>query len=60
MTQVKNATLQCEYHMNKDNQLYTIVWTQTYQSWPEPAVTQEPEPEDLTQAREVLARIMSK
>jgi hypothetical protein len=46
--------------MNKDNQLYTIVWTQTYQSWPDPEVKQEPELEDLTLAREVLARIMSK
>jgi hypothetical protein len=43
--------------MNKETPLYTIVWTQTYQSWP---VEQEPEPEDLTLAREVLARIMSK
>ena len=46
--------------MNKDNQLYKIVWTQTYQSWPEPEIKQEPELEDLAQAREVLARIMSK
>lgn len=45
--------------MNKDNQLYKIVWTQTYESWPEPEVAQEPEL-DLTQAQEVLARIMSK
>ena len=43
--------------MNKDNELYRIVWTQTYASWP---VEQEPEIVDLTQAREVLARIMSK
>ena len=43
--------------MNKDNELYRIVWTQTYEAWP---VEQEPEIVDLTQAREVLARIMSK
>jgi hypothetical protein len=31
--------------------LYTISWTQTYEAWPV---------EDLTLAREVLARIMAK
>jgi hypothetical protein len=46
--------------MNKETPLYTIVWTQTYQSWPDPEVQQEPELEDLTLAREVLARIMTK
>jgi len=46
--------------MNKETPLYTIVWTQTYQSWPEPEIKQEPELEDLTAAQEVLARIMSK
>ena len=47
--------------MNRDNELYRIVWTQVYDSWPaEPAVEQEPEIEDLTQAQEVLARIMAK
>jgi hypothetical protein len=46
--------------MSKDNQLYKIVWTQTYQSWPEPEIKQEPELEDLTAAKEVLARIMAK
>jgi len=45
--------------MNKDNQLYKIVWTQTYEAWPDTVVPQEPEL-DLTLAREVLARIMSK
>ena len=43
--------------MNKETQLYKIVWTQTYQAWP---VEQEPEIVDLTQAQEVLARIMAK
>jgi len=42
---------------NKETQLYCIVWTQTYEAWP---VEQEPEIADLTQAREVLARIMAK
>ena len=47
--------------MNRDNELYRIVWTQVYEAWPvEPEVEQEPEIIDLTQAREVLARIMSK
>ena len=43
--------------MNNDNELYRIVWTQMYQSWPEP---EEPEITDLTEALEVLARIMAK
>jgi hypothetical protein len=46
--------------MNKVNQLYKIVWTQPYASWPESAPKQEPELENLTLARAVLARIMSK
>jgi len=46
--------------MNKENQLYKIVWTQTYESWAKPEVPQEQEVLDLTQAQEVLARIMSK
>ena len=45
--------------MNKETPLYTIVWTQTYEAWPDPVVPQEPEL-DLTLAREVLARIMLK
>ena len=45
---------------NKETPLYQIVWTQTYQAWPEPEVPQVQEVEDLTQAREVLARIMAK
>ena len=45
---------------NKDNELYRIVWTQTYETWPAPEPKAEPELGDLTLAREVLARIMSK
>ncbi len=45
----------------RDEKLYTVQWTQSYDSWPEPREPkQEPELEDLTQAREVLARIMAK
>ena len=45
----------------RDEKLYTVSWTQVYESWPvEPTVEQEPEIVDLTQAREVLARIMAK
>ena len=40
----------------KETQLYKIVWTQVYEAWP---VEAEPEIMDLTQARDVLARIMS-
>ena len=43
--------------MNRDNELYRIVWTQIYETWP---VETEPEVEDLTEAQEVLARIMAK
>ena len=44
--------------MNRDNELYRVVWTQVYNTWAEP----KPEPEitDLTEARAVLARIMAK
>lgn len=38
--------------------LYTVSWTQTYDSWPKYEVVPEPEL-DLTQAQEVLARIMA-
>jgi hypothetical protein len=45
----------------RDEKLYTVQWTQVYETWPEP---QEPQEEsnllDLTLAREVLARIMAK
>ena len=44
----------------RDEKLYTVQWTQVYQTWPLPQPKQEPEVEDLTQAREVLARIMAK
>jgi hypothetical protein len=44
----------------RDEKLYTVQWTQTYTSWPKPSPKQEPEIVDLTLAREVLARIMSK
>jgi len=36
-------------------ELYQIVWTQVYESWPV-----EEEIVDLTEARAVLARIMAK
>jgi len=41
--------------MNKETLLYKITWTQVYEAWPV-----EEEIVDLTLAREVLARIMSK
>ena len=56
----QNVFGQCEIYMNKETQLYKIVWTQPYMSWPTPEPTQEPEIVDFTQAREVLARIMAK
>ena len=40
----------------RDEKLYVVCWTQVYETWP---VEQEPGM-DLTQAREVLARIMAK
>ena len=43
--------------------LYSISWIQPYTSWPKskPAEPKlEPEVEDLTLAREILARIMAK
>jgi hypothetical protein len=43
----------------RDEKLYTVQWTQAYESWPEPESKQE-EVLDLTEAREVLARIMAK
>jgi hypothetical protein len=42
----------------RDEKLYTVQWTQVYETWPTPQA--EPEIVDLTQAREVLARIMLK
>ena len=41
----------------RDEKLYTVSWTQTYEAWP---VEAEPEIVDLTQAQEVLAGIMAK
>jgi hypothetical protein len=43
----------------RDEKLYTVQWSQTYVGWPAPKLKQEPELEDLTLAREVLARIMA-
>ena len=44
----------------RDEKLYTMSWTQPYESWPEPQAEQKQDPEmDLTLAREVLARIMA-
>ena len=47
--------------MRDENKIWSIRWTQPYAAWPkpEPEVEQEPEIKDVTQAREVLARIMS-
>ena len=43
---------------------FRMSWKQPYTSWPKPvprpAEYQEPEIEDFSQARELLARIMSK
>ena len=44
----------------RNEKLYTVSWTQPYISWPQPQPKLEPEVEDLTLAREVLARIMAK
>jgi hypothetical protein len=44
----------------RDEKLYTVQWTQPYASWPKPQPKQEPELEDLAEARAVLARIMAK
>jgi hypothetical protein len=44
----------------RDEKLYTAQWTQAYEAWPKSEPKPEPELEDLTLAREVLARIMSK
>jgi len=47
--------------MRDEKQYWTVSWTQPYTSWhkPQPEPKLEPEVEDLTLAREVLARIMS-
>jgi len=45
----------------RDEKLYTTQWTQAYESWPKPEESQEESNlMDLTEAREVLARIMAK
>ena len=48
--------------MRDEKQYWTVSWTQPYTSWPKPQPEPklEPEVEDLTLAREVLARIMQK
>ena len=50
--------------MDKENKIWTMSWTQTYDTWPRPAPRTaeytEPEITDFAQAREVLARIMAK
>ena len=48
--------------MNKfEDYWFRMSWSQPYVAWPKPEPKPEPEPEitDLTEAREVLARIMS-
>ena len=48
--------------MRDEKQVWSISWSQPYDSWPQPQPEPmlEPEIEDLSQAREVLARIMAK
>ena len=52
--------------MRDEKQFWTVSWTQPYAAYvvsnPDAKSQPQPEPEtmDLTQAREVLARIMSK
>ena len=50
--------------MRDEKQVWSISWSQPYASWPTPEPkaepTLEPEIEDLTQAREVLAKVMAK
>lgn len=43
----------------RNEKLYTVSWTQPCTSWPQPQPKLEPEVEDLTEARAVLARIMA-
>lgn len=38
---------------------YSVSWTQPYTTWPQTLPKIEPETEDLSLAREVLARIMA-
>jgi hypothetical protein len=47
----------------RDEKLWTVSWAQPYTNWPKSKPVEpklEPETEDLTLAREVLARIMQK
>jgi hypothetical protein len=48
--------------MRDEKQVWSISWSQPYMSWPQPQPEPklEPEIEDFSQAREVLARIMAK
>ena len=50
--------------MRDEDYWFRMSWTQPYTTWPtanpQPEPKLEPEIEDLTQAREVLARIMAK
>ena len=46
--------------MNRDNELYRVVWAQIYHTWAKPKQELEPEITDFTEAQAVLARIMSK
>ena len=43
----------------RDEKLFTWRWTQPYTAWLKPQPRQEPETEDLSLARAVLARIMA-
>jgi len=46
--------------MNPKDYWIKMSWSQPYTNWPQPEVKPEPEILDLSQAREVLARIMAK
>jgi hypothetical protein len=46
--------------MRDEKQFWTMSWNQPYTSWTKPAPQEPAEELDLTQAREVLARIMAK
>ena len=45
--------------MRDEKQFWTMSWRQPYVAWPKSQPRPEPELMDLTQAREVLARIMA-
>jgi hypothetical protein len=44
----------------REEKIYTVSWTQTYNGWVVKDTVEQDKITDLTQAREVLARIMSK